>query len=70
MTSYVEKQRQSLEDTKNLLPQVRSMNNPKTSLISTRDIEINTLKLAMVSDNKEKSSKEKSSILLERDKCA
>ena len=52
MTSYVEKQMQSLEETKNLLPWVRSLGNPKTSLISTRDVERNTLKLAMVSDKK------------------
>ena len=31
---------------------MRSLNNPKTSLISTRDVERNTLKLAMVSDKK------------------
>ena len=52
MTSYVEKQKYSLEETRNLLPWVRSLNNPKTSLISTRDIERNTFKLAMVSDKK------------------
>ena len=52
MTSYVEKQRQSLEETKNLLPRVRSLGNPQTSLISTRDVKRNTLKLAMVSDKK------------------
>ena len=52
MTSYVEKQKQSLEETRNLLPRVRSLNNPKTSLISTRDVERNTFKLAMVSDKK------------------
>ena len=52
MTSYVEKQRQSLEETRNLLPRVRSLNNPKTSLISTQDVERNTFKLAMVSDKK------------------
>ena len=52
MNSYVEKQRQSLEETKNLLPRVRSLTNPKTSLMSTRDVERNTLKLAMVSDKK------------------
>ena len=52
MTSSVEKQRQSLEETKNLLPRVRRLNNPKTSLISTQDVEINTLKLVMVSDKK------------------
>ena len=43
---------QSLEETKNLLPQVRSLVNQKTSLISTRDVERNTLKFAMVSDKK------------------
>ena len=31
---------------------MRSLNNPKTSLVSTRDVEKNTLKLAMVSDKK------------------
>ena len=48
----MEKQKQSLEETRNLLPRVRSLNNPKTSLISTRDVERNTFKLAMVSDKK------------------
>ena len=52
MTSYVEKQMQSLEETKNLLPRVRSLGNQKASLIFTWDIERNTLKLAMVSDKK------------------
>ena len=52
MTSYVEKQRQALEETKNLLPRVRSLGNPKTPLISIQDVERNTLKLAMVSDKK------------------
>ena len=52
MTSYMEKKRQSLEETRNILPRVRSLNNPKTSLISIRDVERNTLKLAMVSDKK------------------
>ena len=52
VTSYMEKQRQSIEETRNLLPRVRSLNNPNTSLISTRDVERNTLKLAMVSDKK------------------
>ena len=52
MTSYVEKQKQSLEETRNLLPWVRSLNNPNTSLISTWDVERNTFKLAMVSDKK------------------
>ena len=43
---------QSLEEIKSLLPQVRSLGNQKASLISTRDIERNTLKLAMVSEKK------------------
>ena len=38
MASYMEKRKQSLEETRNLLPRVRSLNNPKTSLLSTRDI--------------------------------
>ena len=48
----MEKQKQSLEETRNLLPRVRSLNNPKTSLISTQEVERNTFKLAMVSDKK------------------
>ena len=52
MSSYAEKQMQSLEETKNLLPRVRSLVNQKTSLISTRDVQRNTLKFAMVSDKK------------------
>ena len=52
MTSYVEKQMQSLEETKNLLPRVRSLGNQKASLISSRNVERNTLKLAMVSEEK------------------
>ena len=52
MASYVEKWKQSLEETRNLLPRVRSLNNPKTSLISARDVERNTFKLAMVNDKK------------------
>ena len=52
MTSYVEKQKQSLEETRNLLLRVRILSNPKTSLISTRDVEKNTFKWAMVSDKK------------------
>ena len=43
---------QSLEETKNILPRVRILGNQKASLISTRDVERNTLKLAMVSDKK------------------
>ena len=52
MSSYAEKQMQSSEETRNLLPQDRSLVNQKTSLISTRDVERNTLKFAMVSDKK------------------
>ena len=52
MASYMEKQRQSVEETRNLLPRVKILNNPRTSLVSTRDVERNTLKLAMVSDKK------------------
>ena len=37
MSSYANKEMQSLEETKNLLPQVRKLINQKTSLISTRD---------------------------------
>ena len=43
---------QSLEETKNLLPRIRSLGNPKASLISTQDVERSTLKLAMVTDKK------------------
>ena len=50
--SYMEKRKQSLEETRNLLPRVRNLNNPKTSLISARDAERNTFKLAMVNDKK------------------
>ena len=52
VSSYAEKQMQSSEETRNLLPQVRSLINQKTSLISTRDAEKNTLKFIVVSDNK------------------
>ena len=52
VSSYAEKQMQSSEETKNVLPQVRSLVNQKTSLISTRDVERNTLKFTMVSDKK------------------
>ena len=43
---------QSSEETKNLLPLVRNLINQKTSLISTWDVERNTLKFAVVSDKK------------------
>ena len=48
----MEKRKQSLEETRSLLPRVRNLNNPKTSLISARDAERNTFKLAMVNDKK------------------
>ena len=35
VSSYAEKQMQSLEETRNLIPRVRSLINQKTSLIST-----------------------------------
>ena len=52
VSRYAEKQTQSSKETQNLLPRVRSLVNQKTSLISTRDEERNTLKFAMVSDKK------------------
>ena len=51
-SSYMEKRKQSLEETRNLLLQVRSLHSPKTSLVSARDAERNTFKLAMVNDKK------------------
>ena len=41
-----------MEETKNLLPQVRKLINQKTSLIFTRDAERNSLKIVVVSDKK------------------
>ena len=52
VSSYAEKQMQSSEETRNMLPQVRGLINQKTSLISTRDVERNTLKFAVVSEKK------------------
>ena len=52
MSSYANKEMQSLEETKNLLPRVRKLINKKTSLISTRDAKRNTLKFVVVSDKK------------------
>ena len=52
VSSYAEKQMQSLQETRNLLPGVRSLTNRKTSLISTQDVERNTLKFVMVNDKK------------------
>ena len=52
VSSYADKQMQSSEETKNLLPRVINLINQKTSLISTRDAERNTLKFTVVSDKK------------------
>ena len=52
MLSYADKEMHSLDETKNLLPRVRKLINKKTSLISTQDVERNTLKFDMVCDNK------------------
>ena len=52
MSSYDDKEMQSLEETKNLLPRVRKLIHQKTSLISTRDAKRNTLKFVVVSDKK------------------
>ena len=52
MSSYADKEMQSLEETKNLLLRVRKLINKKTSLMSTRDVERNTLKFVVVSDKK------------------
>ena len=49
---YADKQMCSSEESKNLLPQVRNLINQKNSLISTQDVEKNTLKFPMVSDKK------------------
>ena len=50
--SYMEKRKQSMEETRNLLPKVRSLYSSKTSLVSARDAERNTFRMAMVSDRK------------------
>ena len=52
ISSYADKEMQSSEETKNMIPRVRNLINQKTSLISTRDAERNTLKFAVVSDKK------------------
>ena len=51
-SSYVEKKKQSLNETRNLFPQVRKFTDQQLSLISTRDIERNTLNFAVLSDEK------------------
>ena len=43
---------QLVEETKSILPRFRKLINKKTSLISTRDTERNTLKFVVVSDKK------------------
>ena len=52
MLSYADKEMQSLDATKNMLPRVRKLINNKNSLISTQDVERNTLEFAVVSDKK------------------
>ena len=49
---YAKKQMQSSEEAKNLIPRVRGLMNQKTLLISTRDVERNTLKFFVVNDKK------------------
>ena len=48
----MDKIKQSLEETRNLLPRVRNLYSSKTSMISARDAEKNTFKMAMVSDKR------------------
>ena len=52
MSSYTDKEMQSLEETKNLIPRFRKLINQKKSLISTRYAERNTPKFVVVSDKK------------------
>ena len=52
VSSYAEKQMQSSKEAINLIPRVRSLMNQKTLLISTRDVERNTLKFVVVNDKK------------------
>jgi len=52
VSSYAEKQMQSLEEARKFIPRVRSLMNQKTSLISTREVERNTLKFVVVNDKK------------------
>ena len=51
-SSYMEKRKQSLEETRSLLPRVRSLCNSKTSLVLARDAEKNTFKMAIVNDKR------------------
>ena len=48
----MEKRKQSLEETRSLLPRVRNLYSSKTSLVSARDAEKNTFKMAIVNDKK------------------
>ena len=52
VSSYAKKQMQSSKEAINLIPRVISLMNQKTLLISTRDVERNTLKFAVVNDKK------------------
>ena len=51
-TSYLEKRKQSLEETINLLPRVRNLQSSKPSLVSARDAEKNTFKMAIGNDKR------------------
>ena len=51
-TNYMEKRKQSLEETRSLLPRVRNLYSSKTSLVSARDAEKNTFKMAIVNDKR------------------
>ena len=51
-TSYLEKRKQSLEETRNLLLKVRNLHNSETSLVSARDAEKNTFKMAIANDKR------------------
>ena len=52
MSSYADKEMYSLDETKNQLPWVRKLINQKTLLVSTWDVERNTLKFVVVSDKR------------------
>ena len=49
---YAEKKKQYLDETQNLFPQVRQLTDQQLLLISTRDLERNTFKFFVVSDEK------------------
>ena len=52
VSSYVEQRKKYLNETQNLFPRVRKLANQQLSLISTRDLEMNTLKFSMIDDEK------------------